>query len=250
MSAVIRFEPGGYRYLRGVFQYSAGVAAERGFRIERWWLRQPLPLAEGLALIESHLQSKGRPVTALCACELRSPAPLTEGRFEEFNRAYVATLERWGIYRDGENPVARTNVCPVLEPPAVPMLAAFSYTARSGDADGDTFVIAGGGEAPEGKPSYRDHIVRRGDTSLSGLREKVHYVLEEMERRLTQLGYSWRDVAQTQMYSSHDIGPLVREQILQRGAAPGGLTWHYCRPPIVELEYEMDARRTACDVAL
>ena len=246
---IVRFAEGGYRYLRGVFQYSAGVAAEPGFRIERAWLTRPVALADGFAAIESHLKSKGRPLTALCACELRSPAPFTEGGFEQFNRAYVGTLERWGIYRDGENPIARTNVCPVLQPPPVPVLSAFSYTVKSGDA-AKSFVIAGGGEAPEGKPNYRDYIVRRGDASPAGLREKLRYVMDEMERRLAQLGHSWRDAANTQAYSAHDIGPLLREEIMQRGAAPGGLTWHYCRPPIVELDYEMDLRRTACEIEL
>jgi hypothetical protein len=247
---IVRFAEGGYRYLRGVFQYSAGVAAEPGFRIERAWLARPVPLAEGFAAIESHLKSKARPLKALCACELRSPAPFTEAEFEQFNRAYVGTLERWGIYRDGENPIARTNVCPVLQPPAVPALSAFSYAVKSGGAPAETFVIAGGGEAPEGKPNYRDYIVRRGDNSLAGLREKIRYVVKEMERRLAELGYSWRDAAHTQAYSAHDIGPLLREEIIQRGAAPAGLTWHYCRPPIVELDYEMDLRRTACEIAL
>jgi hypothetical protein len=247
---IVHFAEGGYRYLRGVFQYSAGVAAEPGFRIQRAWLARPVPLAEGFAAIESHLKSKGRPIKALCASELRSPAPFTEAEFEQFNRAYVGTLERWGIYRDGENPIARTNVCPVLQPPAVPALSAFSYTVKSGGAPAETFVIAGGGEAPEGKPNYRDYIVRRGDNSLAGLREKIRYVVKEMERRLAELGYSWRDAAHTQAYSAHDIGPLLREEIIQRGAAPAGLTWHYCRPPIVELDYEMDLRRTACEIAL
>jgi hypothetical protein len=247
---IVRFAEGGYRYLRGVFQYSAGVAAEPGFRIERAWLAHPLPLADGFAAIESHLKSKGRPLTALCACELRSPAPFTEAQFEQFNRAYVGTLERWGIYRDGENPIARTNVCPVLHPPPVPALSAFSYTVTSGDAAAGNFVIAGGGEAPEGKPNYRDYIVRRGDNSLAGLREKIRYVVKEMERRLAELGYSWRAAAYTQAYSARDIGPLLREEIIQRGATAAGLTWHYCRPPIVELDYEMDLRRTACEIAL
>jgi hypothetical protein len=209
-----------------------------------------VPLAEGFAAIESHLKSKSRPLKALCACELRSPAPFTETEFERFNRAYVGTLERWGIYRDGENPIARTNVCPVLEPPLGPALAAFSYTVKSGDGPAESFVIAGGGEAPEGKPNYRDYIVRRSDSSLAGLREKIRYVVKEMERRLAEIGYSWRDAAHTQAYSAHDIGPLLREEIMQRGAAPAGLTWHYCRPPIVDLDYEMDLRRTACEIAL
>lgn len=35
MSEVLTFAAGGYRYLKGVFQYSAAVAAEPGFEIER-----------------------------------------------------------------------------------------------------------------------------------------------------------------------------------------------------------------------
>jgi len=27
-----------------------------------------------------------------------------------------------------------------------------------------------------------------------------------------------------------------------RGATPGGLTWHFCRPPVVGLDFEMDVR--------
>ena len=37
------FKAGGYRYIKGVFQYSGGVAAEAGFEIERARLRKPLP---------------------------------------------------------------------------------------------------------------------------------------------------------------------------------------------------------------
>jgi hypothetical protein len=29
---------------------------------------------------------------------------------------------------------------------------------------------------------------------------------------------------------------------VRRGAARSGLTWHYARPPVRELEYEMDCR--------
>jgi hypothetical protein len=129
MAEVISFAAGGYRYLKGPFQYSAGVAAEPGFVIERMHFVKPLPLAEGFAAVEGHLTAIGRPATSFCACELRSPAPFTEEGFVAFNREYVKTLERWGIYRDGANPVARTNVCPAVAPPASPSLHAFSYTA-------------------------------------------------------------------------------------------------------------------------
>ncbi len=105
-----------------------------------------------------------------------------------------------------------------------------------------SFVIAGSGEAPEGKPNYRDHIVRRGDVSPAGLAEKARWVIAEQQRRLTALGFGWGDVAATQVYTVHDIHALIATELLQCGAA-ASIAWHYVRPPIVDIEYEMDCRR-------
>ena len=63
----------GYRFIPGVYQYSAGVAAEPGFRLERVRFVEPLPLMAGFARIAAHLESLGRPKLAFAACELRSP---------------------------------------------------------------------------------------------------------------------------------------------------------------------------------
>lgn len=234
------FPAGGYRYIRGVFQYSAGVAALDGFRIERVMFMRPVPLAEGFARIEAHLAEAGRPKAAFCACELRSPEPMSEAAFRAFNERYVEKLSRWGIVAEGVNPVARSNVCPEFAPPPEPSFHAFSYTVAAGGAA--SFVIAGSGEVPEGKPNYRDHIVRPGDTSAEGLRAKAGYVLDEMERRLAALGFSWRDVTATQVYSVCDIRPLIADAILPRGAGAQGIVWHWCRPPVAGLDYEMDCR--------
>ena len=250
MSQLPVFREGGYRFIQAVFQYSGGAAAEPGFEIVRARLARPLVLEKGFAALEAHLKSVGRPLTAFCACELRSPAPFTEQGFFEFNKIYVGTLERWGIYKDGVNPVARTNVCPAYEPPAAPSLYAFSYTVPAAKDARRTFIVAGGGEAPEGKANYRDFIVRRGDTSPAGLREKVRYVVAEMERRLAALGFSWQDAISTQAYTVHDIGALVEAEIVRRGAAAGGLAWHFARPPIVELDYEMDVRGAAREIVI
>jgi hypothetical protein len=62
------FTRGGYRYLPAVFQYSAGVAALDGFRIERVMFHTPVALVEGFRRIEAFVTAAGRPVTALCAC--------------------------------------------------------------------------------------------------------------------------------------------------------------------------------------
>ncbi len=240
MSA-LSFEAGGYRFVPGVFQYSAGVAALPGHRIVRVQFGDPLPLDEGFRRIKAIIDAARRPLTAFCACELRSPAPFTESGFAAFNKIYVDTLERWKIFDGKTNPVARSNVCPAISPPAEPSFHAFSYTETVEDTE-SSFVIAGSGEAPEGRGNYRDHIVRLGDTTPAGILEKARFVLGEMERRMGALGLGWKDTTATQLYTVHDIHPFLADEIVRRGAARSGLTWHYHRPPVVDLEYEMDCR--------
>ncbi len=241
MAETAVFEAGGYRYVRGPFQYSGGVAAEPGFAIERVRFERPRPIADGFAVIEAHLNALDRPLTSFCACELRSPAPFTEDGFVAFNRVYVGTLERWGIFRDEENPVARSNVCPEVDPPPEPSFVAFSYTVPAANAPA-SFVIAGSAEAAEGPGNYSQRIIRLGDTSPDAMREKARYVLGAMEARMAALGVGWSQVSATQAYSVHDIHSVLSDEIVTRGAAPGGLTWYYARPPVEGLDYEMDVR--------
>jgi len=47
-----------------------------------------------------------------------------------------------------------------------------------------------------------------------------------------------------------DIGPFVGPEIAARGAAAGGLSWHFARPPVIGLEYEMDVRGTAREIVV
>jgi hypothetical protein len=243
------FAPGGYRYVPGVFQYSAGVIAATGFDLVRARFRDSLPLTEGFARIETFLQQQGRPLTSFCACELRSPAPFDEAGFRAFNRLYVETLKRWGI-TDGEtNPVARTNVCPEIAPPSEPSFYAFTFTVER-PTERPGFVVAGSGESVEGKANYRDYTVRLGDLSPEGIREKGRYVLGEMERRLKLLGVSWQETSAVQAYTIHDLHPFLGDEIVRRGAARSGLTWHYTRPPIVDLEFEMDCRGVALEMVV
>ena len=235
------FPAGGFRYVVGPFQYSAGVAAEPGFAIERVRFHNPVPLAEGFTRIERHIGAAGRPMTAFCACELRSPAPFTDQGFRDFNRVYVGTLERWGLFKDEQNPVARSNVCPEIAPPAEPSFHAFSFTVASEDK-APSFVIAGSGEAREGGATYKERTVRWGETSPDAMAEKARHVHGEMERRMGLLGVAWKDCTATQVYTVHDLHPFLAEDIVRRGAARAGLTWHFNRPPVVGLEYEVDCR--------
>ncbi len=241
MPAPVVFAPGGYRFIPAVFQYSGGVAAEPDHEIERIRFRRPVPLAQGFAEIERIIVEAGRPLTAFCACELRSPAQFSEAGFRAFNESYVVTLGKWGLFDGRTNPVARSNVCREIDPPAEPCFHAFSFTVRSADAP-PSFINAGSGEAVEGGASYRDRIVRRGETGPDAMLEKARYVLGEMERRMQALGFAWADTTATQVYTIRDLYPFLADEIVRRGAAHSGLTWHFCRPPVVDLEYEMDCR--------
>ncbi len=246
---VIAFKDGGYRYLKAGFQFSSGVAAEPGFEIERARLSRPLPLAAGLAAVEAHLAAIGRPPTAFAACELRSPEPFSERGFDDFNREYVKTLARWGIFSIDVNPVARTNVCPQYDKPREPVLYAFSYTVETRARRG-SFIIAGGAEARGGVENYAQRTVRYRDTSLEGMREKVRFVVELMAARLAALGFSWQDAISTQAYTVHGIGALVGPEIAGRGAASGGVSWFLAAPPVVDLEFEMDVRGAGREIVI
>jgi hypothetical protein len=237
MSTRSEFPDGGFAFLRGVFPYSQGVVALDGFAIERVRFARPVGLTEGFRRVADHLERRGRPRTAFCACELRSPRPFSFEGFADFNRGYVAVLEEWRLFRDGINPVARSNVAPVVDPPAEPSFHAFSYTVPSAGS-APSFVVAGSGEWPEGGRFPQD-IVARGDPSDAGMRAKAKCVLDTMERRMRGLGnFTWQDATAVQVYSAFAL-PI--DEIASR--AGSALQWNYCRPPIEGLDFEMDVRR-------
>jgi hypothetical protein len=243
------FAAGNYRFLPFAFQYSSGAAAQPGYEIERVQFRKPVPLMQGFERIEAYIRGRGRPLTSFCACELRSPGQFTDQGFYDFNKQYVVTLEKWGVFDGKTNPVARSNVCPEIGAPAEPSFHAFSFTVPAAKA-APTFVIAGSAEARPGEGSYRDRIVRWGDNSAEALREKAVFVLDEMARRLGGLGFSWADTTASQVYTVHDLHAFLASEIVPRGAARSGLTWHYARPPVQMLEYEMDCRAVGREIVL
>ena len=243
------FPAGNYRFIPSVFQYSGGAAAEPGYEVERVHFHAPVPLAEGFARIEKYITEASRPLTAFCACELRSPKPFTEDGFRNFNLHYVETLRTWGLFDGTTNPVARSNVCPEIAPPAEPSFHAFSFT-RPATTRMKTFVIAGGAEAKEGGASYRERIVAYGDVSIEGMRQKARHTIGEMERRLAAFGFTWNDATAVQLYTVQNFHPFMAEEIVARGAARNGLTWHFNRPPVVGLEFEMDVRGVARELVI
>jgi hypothetical protein len=243
------FPAGNYRFIPAVFQYSSGAAADSGFEIERVRFDELLPLAGGFAEAAKYIRAAGRPLTSFCACELRSPAAFTEDGFRKFNEHYVKTLAEWKIFDGTSNPVARSNVCPEIDPPSEPSFYAFSFT-RPGTSTAPSFVIAGGAELRGGSGTYPERIVRYKDLSPDAMKEKVRFTVRSMEERLNEFGFGWKDTTAVQAYSVHDFHPVMADELVRRGAMRSGLTWHFARPPVVDLEYEMDCRRVARETVI
>jgi hypothetical protein len=99
--------------------------------------------------VQAVIEQARRPLTAFAACELRSPAPFTEAGFRAFNEVYVGTLARWGIFDGTVNPVARSNVCPEIAPPAEPSFHAFTCAEEASEG-APSCATAVSGEAEEG----------------------------------------------------------------------------------------------------
>src|SRR2546427_1027101 len=188
---------GGYRFLPGIDPYSSGVVAMPGHQVVFATLRALVAWRHGFALIDRHLRAEGRPRAALCAIALRITTPLSFDGFAEFNAGYREQLVAWGLLVDGANPIARTNVAPLVGAPLSPSLYAFAYAAPGATAR-TTFVVAGSGE---GDRLNADTIVRRGETSAEAIREKAAFVMRVMHTRLRALGADWGDVTTLDGYT-------------------------------------------------
>jgi hypothetical protein len=234
----------------GIPAFSSGVVAADGFEIVHATLREPLPWRAGFERIERHLRAEGRPRTALCGIELRSPAPFTFDGFDTFNQGYRALLGEWGILVGDDNPIPRTNVAPMMGAPAEPSLYGFAYTVPGATPE-PTFVVAGAGEMRD-RARGAQGIVRLGDTSPQAMCEKARFVMGIMRDRLSALGGAWSRVTAIEVYTALPIdGALLAEILGPAGpAAVHGIRWFPSRPPIQGLEFEVDLRGVAREVAV
>jgi len=233
----------GYSFLEGIYPYSSGVVANPGFEIVHVTLNSRLPWQEGMQQARQFVESEEGGVEQLCAFELRCPRPHSMGGFIGFNEDYRHMLEQWGLVVDSQNPIARTNVAPVEDAPDETELHAFSFVRRSEDA-GRTFVVAGGGELIG--PLAVENIVRAGDVTPDALREKATVVMNLMLQRLRGLGGVPADLTTIDVYTAHDAPTLITQAVTPELAdSPAEVVWFKTRPPIVDIEFEMDMRATA-----
>jgi len=249
MPELTRFAPGNYACLATPgAPFSAGVVAEPGYALHRARFVRPLPMARGFAALAQHLGRIGRPLTAVAGCELRSPAPMTRTEFAAFNADYLKTLHGWGLEAGGINPAARSNIAPILEVPAETTLFAFTYTAPEAGAEGD-FLVSGKPEIRGGPEGIRE-IVGDRDTSLRGMERKARFVVEFLQAQVQALGGDWGAVTGTQVYTPHDLRPLLEPVFAPVGLTAQGIAWFPAWPPVRELDFEADVRRVRTEIVL
>jgi ABC-type dipeptide/oligopeptide/nickel transport system permease subunit len=77
-------------------------------------------------------------------------------------------------------------------------------------------------------------------------------VMGLMAGRLQGLGVDWAQVTTTEVYTVHSVCSFLASEIIRPLGKAGihGITWHYSRPPIVTIEYEMDLRGCAREIVL
>jgi hypothetical protein len=131
----------------------------------------------------------------------------------------------------------------VHDAPETPSLHGFSFVRSNPGLSEKTFIVAGAGELREGTLDSRG-IIRCGDVSAEAICEKARYVLEIMEDRLLRLGGEWNDVTSVNVYTIHPLEGELRSLLVQKLSLCGqrGIVWHWTRPPVVDIEFEMDLR--------
>lgn len=230
---------GSFRFLPAISAYSAGFACSDGYEITAIRLLDCPTLAIGFERIDEEIKKRGLTSAALAGLHLRSPGAFGFEEFAQFNDEYCQLLIERNLIIDGVNPVSRTNVIPIHQGPAVPTIAIAFLVGPSLGRGGSDFVVAGAGEisgdlGPE-------NIVARGDLSHHGLSLKVDCVLDIMLARLHALGASGESPTTVNVYTAHEILglPGMIEMKLPSISINGYATW-LTRPPVKEIEFEMD----------
>ncbi|MBU6285943.1 MAG: hypothetical protein EBT36_06480 [Betaproteobacteria bacterium] len=244
--SLIEFEAGNYKFLAGG-AFSDAVVANPGFRLHRVRFAQAMPMEEGFERLAGYLRTVDRPTSSLAACELRSPTPRSREDFNAFNDVYVKHLHALGCRLGDKNPVARSNMAPLLSKPARSLLYAFSYTeplqAHDSSLIGPDFVVSG---KPENKlqPDGSTLIVGGDQMDATAMVEKARYTLDVMMARVRAIGARWDSVGSLQIYCPTDLSPLW-STFEEYGLAHVGLHWFPGWPPVKGMHFEVDVRRTS-----
>ena len=111
--------------------------------------------------------------------------------------------------------------------------------------------MAGAGELVEGQLDATG-IIRRGETVEPALLEKAEFVTGVMNERVRGLGADPASISQMNVYTTHPIDRIVRQIVLRvfPVATRRGIHWYPSRPPVEEIEFEMDLRGVAREMRM
>ena len=237
MPTVQPFPAGGYRFISHQFQYSGGVAAEPGFRIERARFARSVPLADGFDAIEAYLAGIGRSPTAFCACELLSPAQFTDAGLS----LSIGTMSSgwppggFSATRSTRLP-ARTSARKSTHPPRRPSTPS-AIRCRAKAARRAALSLPEAAKRARAAPAMRGASSGPATTHPRRCARKQPSYSGRWSSAWQALGFSWADVTATQVYTIFEIHPLLADQFVRRGAMSGGLAWHFARPPVQGLDF-------------
>jgi hypothetical protein len=84
------------------------------------------------------------------------------------------------------------------------------------------------------------------------MHEKAEHVMAHLQTTLDALGVSWADATNVNLYTAHVDGGYLDDAVFARigRAARYGVHWMYSKPPIQEIEFELDARGTGEELFL
>lgn len=222
---------GNYRFIAADgLPFSGGVVADDGYDLVRVRFEHAIPLEAGLAVTARQVSAAGRTVHAIAGLELRIPEPLTNADFDTFNRGYVSSLRGLGLEVDGLLPAARTNVAPISSGVTEPCAMSYTMPGRRGRR---AFVLSGVPEAAPGDPAAM-----------------LDSIMSALSARLEEVGASWEDATDIQLYGVDDFQGLVVDRVLKLTgrAAVHGIHWFPSRPPIQGLRLEIDVRSAGVEL--
>jgi hypothetical protein len=95
-------------------------------------------------------------------------------------------------------------------------------------------------------------IIREGDTSPDALREKASVVMGMITKRLDGLEATLADVTAVSVYTVFSPHEYLVDTILEPlgPAAAHAFQWYYSRPPVINLDFEMDLRGVRQEIRL
>jgi hypothetical protein len=228
------FAAGSYRFVAAPGRpFSSGIVADPGFDLVHAVFFRPVPLAAGLEAARGHVESAGRPLTALAAFELRIPVPLSREGFDAFNEPYVERMAALGLRSGDDWVTARTNVAPTTAAVSEPSLYAFTYTVPGGSRPQPAFRLSGATETRhDGSPA-----------------DRLRSIVEALARPMGELGVSWEASTAINVYGAS--GAPADEVAAAFGlAALHGITWFPSLPPLRDYEFEIDARGVRTEIVI